>query len=112
MYLRQLGKTILDKGADNIVYIDKSGFEHRVNSAYVWAKRGQKLYDEVTGKQEPRQNLIADRRGKQMLTPILIAGSINAQCFEQWLSTWLFQELAPDSTLIMDNAMLLFIAKV
>jgi transposase len=34
----------------------------------------------------------------------LITGGINAQCFEQWLSTWLFQELVPDSTLIMDNA--------
>jgi transposase len=94
----------MEKGADNIVYIDESGFEDRVNSAYVWAKRGQQLYGEVTGKREARQNLIAARRGKEILAPMLITGSINAQCFEQWLSTWLFQELVPDSTLIMDNA--------
>ena len=94
----------MEKGADNIVYIDESGFEDRVNSAYVWAKRGQQLYGEVTGKRKARQNLIAARRGKEILAPMLITGSINAQCFEQWLSTWLFQELVPDSTLIMDNA--------
>ncbi|MFM7600760.1 MAG: transposase [Pseudanabaena sp.] len=35
---------------------------------------------------------------------MIIQGSINAQCFEQWLSAWLFQELEEDSTLILDNA--------
>ncbi len=88
----------------NLLYIDESGFDNRFSSAYGWTKRGQKLYDEIRGKRETRQNLIAARRGNQMLAPMIIQGSINAQCFEQWLSVWLFQELAQDSTLIMDNA--------
>ncbi len=67
----------MDKEADNIAYIDEPGCKHRVNSAYGWAKRGQKVYGELTGKREPRRNLIAARRGKRTLAPILIAGSIN-----------------------------------
>jgi putative transposase len=35
---------------------------------------------------------------------MIIQGCVNAKCFEQWLSTWLFRDLAPCSTLIMDNA--------
>ena len=104
MYLRRLRKTILEKGSENIVYIDESGFYIRVSSVYGWAKRGQKIYDEITGKRETRQNLIASRRDNQMLAPMIIQGSINAQCFEQWLSKWLFQELAQDSSLIIDNS--------
>jgi len=99
-----LRKTILEKGSANIIYIDESGFDNRVNSVYVWAKRGQKIYGEITGKRAARQNLIAARRRHQMLAPMIIEGSINAQCFEQWLSSWLLPALEQDSTLIMDNA--------
>ncbi|MFN7714948.1 MAG: hypothetical protein ACK5QS_05660 [Pseudanabaenaceae cyanobacterium] len=42
---------------NSIICIDESGFEHWVNSVYGWAKRGQKLCGEVTGKRETRQNL-------------------------------------------------------
>lgn len=75
-----------------------------MSSVYGWAKKGQKLYGEITGKREARQNLIAARRGNQLLAPMIIQGSVNAQCFEQWLSAWLFKELDNNSTLIMDNA--------
>jgi len=103
-YLRRLRKTILEKGSENIVYIDESGFDNRVSSTHGWAARGQKLYGEITGKRETRQNLIAARRGNQMLSPMIIQGSINAQCFEKWLSAWLLPSLEENSTLIMDNA--------
>jgi transposase len=99
-----LRKTILEKGSENIIYIDESGFDNRVNSVYGWTKRGQKIYGEITGKRAARQNLMAARRRNQMLAPMIIEGSINAQCFEQWLSSWLLPALEQDSTLIMDNA--------
>lgn len=97
-------KIIQEQGAENIVYIDESGFDNRLSSAYGWAQKGQKLYGEIVGKREARQNLIAARRGNQLLAPMIIQGSVNALCFEQWLSAWLFKELKPNSTLIMDNA--------
>lgn len=47
LYRRWFRKTIVDQGVDNIVYINASGFEHRVNSAYGYAKPGQQLCGEV-----------------------------------------------------------------
>ena len=39
-----------------------------------------------------------------MIAPMLVTGSINAICFEKWLSQWLVKQLAPGSVMILDNA--------
>jgi transposase len=71
---------------------------------YGYAKRGKKLYGSRTGKRTTRENLVAARRGRELLAPMLLKGSVNARGFEKWLEQWLCQELQPNSTLIMDNA--------
>jgi len=48
--------------------------------------------------------LIAGKRGKQLLAPVLFRGSTNALWFNQWLNEHLIPELKPNSTLILDNA--------
>lgn len=71
---------------------------------YGYAKRGQKIYGSRTGKRTARENLIAARRDRELLAPMLIQGSVNAAGFEQWLEQWLCKQLYPNSTLILDNA--------
>ena len=39
-----------------------------------------------------------------LLAPMLVKGSVNAVCFEKWLSQWLIKKLSPNSVLILDNA--------
>ncbi len=75
-----------------------------VHQDYGYAKRGKKLYGSRTGKRTARENLIAARRDRELLAPMLSQGSVNAVGFEQWLEPWLCQELRSNSTLIMDNA--------
>ena len=102
--MRSVSQVIRAKGIGNIVYLDESGFDNRVSSTHGWAKKGKKLYREVTGKREARENLIAARRGQELLAPMITRGSVNAKSFEKWLEEWLFKELNPDSTLILDNS--------
>ena len=71
---------------------------------YGYAKRGKKIYGSRTGKRTARENLIAARRDKELLAPMLIQGSVNGVGFEKWLEQWLMLELQPNSTLILDNA--------
>ncbi|MEM9509408.1 MAG: transposase [Cyanobacteria bacterium P01_E01_bin.35] len=71
---------------------------------YGYAKLGKKIYGSRTGKRTARENLIAARRNRELLAPMLIQGSVNAMGFEQWLEQWLCRELHSSSTLILDNA--------
>lgn len=48
--------------------------------------------------------MIAAKRGKAFLAPILYEGSTSAAWFNQWFEEHLLKELNPQSTIIMDNA--------
>ena len=103
-FLKQLRQIVQQQVRQNLIYIDECGFDNRVYQDYGYALRGKKIYGSRTGKRTARENLIAARRNRELLAPMLIQGSVNAMGFEQWLEQWLCQELHPNSTLIMDNA--------
>lgn len=104
LYLRQLRKIILERGSANIIYVDESGFDPTTQRNYGWAIRGNKVYGERSGVTRPRTSLIAGKRGKKILAPVLFKGSTNALWFNCWLEDHLFLELHNGSTIIMDNA--------
>ena len=91
-------------GSKKLVFIDECGFDNRVQKRYGWSRRGQKLYGNRTGKRKKRENLLAARQDGNIIAPMLVTGSVNAICFEKWLSQWLVKELSPSSVLILDNA--------
>lgn len=91
-------------GSSNLVYLDESGFEEDIYRLYGWSKRGQKTYGDRNGKRGKRTSLIAGKRGRELLAPVLFQGSTNALWFNQWLEQHLIPELRPNSTLILDNA--------
>lgn len=102
--MRSLRQIIIKEGSDNIVYLDESGFDANTYRPYAWSKCGQKSYGERSGKRGTRTSLIAAKREKQLLAPVLFKGSTNALWFNQWLEEHLLPELKPNSTLILDNA--------
>jgi hypothetical protein len=85
-------------------YVDESGFEANIYRPHAWSKRGQKYYGERSAQRGTRTSLIAAKRGKQLLAPVLFQGCTNALWFNQWLEQHLLPELKPNSTLILDNA--------
>lgn len=64
----------------------------------------QKIYGERSGHTRPRTSLIAAKKGKKLLAPVLFQGSTNSIWFNEWLKNNLFPELKIKSTLILDNA--------
>lgn len=95
---------ISERSSKNLVYLDESGFAPTTQRNYGRAPRGEKLYGERSGNSRPRTSLIAAKRGKQMLAPVLFEGSTDSVWFNDWFENHLFKELQPESTLIMDNA--------
>lgn len=102
--MQNLRKLIAIYGLSNRVYLDESGFELETFRPYAWSPRGQKIHGERNASKRPRTSLIAAKRGKKMLAPILFQGSTNSALFNHWLEHHLLQELNKPSILILDNA--------
>ena len=103
-YLQTLRRIMQARGSDDIVYVDESGFEPQVCRRYGWAMRGQQVYGDHSGNRRPRTSLIAARRGKDFLAPMLFSGTADADLVNDWMRHFLCKELRPNSTIIWDNA--------
>ena len=84
--------------------MDESGFDPHSYRPYAWSLRGKKAHGKRFGRGGARTNLIAGKRGKELLAPVLYEGTTSAPLFNQWLKEHLLKELRPGSTIIMDNA--------
>jgi len=84
--------------------MDESGFAPTTYRPYGWGKRGHKVYGERSGHRRPRTSLIAARRGKDFLAPMLFTGTANAKLVNEWVEQMLDKELRPNSTIVFDNA--------
>lgn len=103
-YLRTLRGIMAERGSENLVYVDETGFEPDVCRLSGWSPRGQKIYGDHSGHRRPRTSLIAARRGKDLLAPMLFPGTANTSLVNDWTRHMLCKELRPNSTIIWDNA--------
>ena len=69
-------------------------------------KKGKIVYGKPEGKGGKRENLVAGRRkkGKDLIAPIILKGTLNAVVFEKWLEQHLLPLLKIPSVLIMENS--------
>ena len=103
-FLRELRRLIPLYGADNVVYIDETGFRKHAYRAHGWAPRGEKIYGDVSGNNRKNINLIMAQRRKQLLAPMLFEGSCDHLVVNSWLEETLMPHLQKPSVVIMDNA--------
>lgn len=103
-FLRELRRLLPIYGADNVVYVDETGFQQHVTRTSGWALRGQKIYGDVRGNNRKVTNLIMAQRRKEWLAPWLFTGTCNHIVVNTWLETQLIPELEKPSIIIMDNA--------
>lgn len=102
--MRRLREVAGIYGFKNIVYVDESGFEASTCRLRAWGPIGQKVYGDRSGNKRPRTSLIAAKRGRELLAPVLFSGSTDADWFNQWLEQHLFPVLDHPSVIIADNA--------
>jgi putative transposase len=103
-YLRELRRLIPIYGADNVVYVDETGFQKYVTRTSGWAVRGQKIYGDVRGNNRKTTNLIMAQRRREWLAPMLFKGTCDHIIVNTWIETQLIPELDKPSIVIMDNA--------
>ena len=103
-YLRSLRAVIKERGSKDVVFVDESGYEAHTYRPYGWSTAGCKSFGERRGKRGGRTNLIAGKRGKELLATVFYETSTTADWFNNWFATNLLKELRPESTIIMDNA--------
>lgn len=103
-FLQALRRLIPIYGADNIVYIDETGFKKHAYRPHGWALRGEKIYGNVSGNNRKNINLIMAQRRKQFLAPMLFDFSCDSLVVNTWLEERLMPLLEKSSVVIMDNA--------
>ncbi len=103
-FLRELRRLISVYGADNVVYMDETGFRKHAYRPHGWALRGEKIYGDVSGCNRKNINLIMAQRRKQYLAPMLFEFSCDSLVVNAWLEQRLVPLLENPSIVIMDNA--------
>lgn len=104
LYLRRLREIIQNKGSNNIVYFDESGFEKEAYRPHGWAPKGTKVHGDISGNNRRYENLIMAQCGKKWLAPMIFKGNCTALLVQEWLKKMLLPELKEPSVIIMDNA--------
>jgi transposase len=87
-----------------LVYVDESGIDSYFHRAFGWAKRGEKVWGEVSGRRFARESFIAAKRGKKILAPFCFQGTCHTMLFNEWVETFLVPVLKPGQVVILDNA--------
>ena len=85
------------------VYIDESGIRQCLYREYGYAPRGEKVYGKIQGKKFERLNIVAAKRGDEILARCEYTCNMNAALFELWFVRVLLVELPAGSVIIMDN---------
>ena len=103
-FLSELRRLVQIYGSENVVYFDETGFLEHSYRTHGWAKRGKKIYGEVSGNNRKVTNLIMAQRKNKWLAPMLFEGSCDHIVVNKWIEKCLIPELKNPSIVIMDNA--------
>lgn len=75
-----------------------------MSRAYGWARKGELIYGEVSGKRFARESFIAAKCGSEILAPLCYKGTCNTILFNLWVEDFLIPVLKPGQVVILDNA--------
>ena len=84
--------------------MDESGIDTYLYREYGYAPRGQKVYDQISGRKYKRCGIVAAKMGDKILAPFQYSGTMNSTLFEFWFSEQLLPSLEKGSVIVMDNA--------
>lgn len=89
---------------EDLVYLDESGIDSYIHSPYGWAKKGDLVQGEISGKRYARESFIAAKCGSKILAPLCYKGTCDTLLFNLWIEEFLVPELKPGQVVILDNA--------
>lgn len=86
------------------VYVDETGFDAPLVREYAYAKPGQRVLGERTGKRFARTSLIAALKEGKPIAPMEFKGYCNTEVVLAWVKQALIPSLQPGVVVIWDNA--------
>jgi len=95
---------IKDIPAEQLAYVDETGFDSYLYREYGWSERGKLLVGEVSGRKFKRVGIVAAQMGKSILAPLQYDGTMDSALFEMWFATCLLPSLPENTVIVMDNA--------
>lgn len=84
--------------------MDETGFDAPLVREYGYAKAGQKVLGEKTGKRFARTSLIAGLKQNKPIAPMEFKGYCNTEVVLTWVKQMLIPLLEPGDVVIWDNA--------
>lgn len=84
--------------------MDETGFDAPLVREYGYAKIGEKIRGERTGKRFARTSLIAGLKQTQPIAPMEFKGYCNTEVVLAWVKEILIPNLEPGDVVIWDNA--------
>ena len=92
--------------AENLFYLDESGFDVEMEKEFGWAPKKERLLAEKSGKRKGKRiSVIAVRNHEhKLLCPFYFEVSTNKKVFKVYLEKILLLFLPKNAYLIMDNA--------
>jgi transposase len=84
--------------------VDETGFDAPLVREYAYAKAGQKIFGERTGKRFARTSLIAGLKTGQVVAPMEFKGYCNTEVVLAWVKHMLIPSLKQKDVVIWDNA--------
>ena len=85
------------------IYIDETGNNTNLHREYGYAPRGEKVEGKRKGKKGKKMNIVAAKRGEELLEVHEYSCSMNSRLFEFWFML-LLKCVLPGHWFIMDNA--------
>jgi transposase len=95
---------IADIPGDSIVYVDESGINEYLYREYCYARRGENVIGEVSGKKFKRINIIAGYINKTTIAECVYEGTTDGDFILAWVEQFLIRELKVGQTVVWDNA--------
>jgi transposase len=85
--------------------MDECGvYEHDGDRLHGYSPKGQKIFDEKSGKNKTKQSVIAAFANGNVIAPAVYEGMMNAERFLRWVREDLCPVLKEGQVLILDNA--------
>lgn len=89
---------------EKIAYVDECGIDTYLYREYGYAARGQKVFNQISGRKYKRCGIVAAQMNGKILAPLQYDGTMDSSLFEFWFSCQLLPALDKGGVVVMDNA--------
>lgn len=85
-------------------YLDECGIDHRLYREHARSLRGERIYEEISGKRRRRISIISASQKSKLVAPMLFEGTCNTDVIDAYFEKVLLPELSTGSVIVLDNA--------